>query len=564
MKILKIDYLENNYNNINFKSKPILTNKKIKPKMDLFCKSQEIKEGLMKKFIKLRDSFAEKYYPAFVEYCVSEWDFYINSTKKNMKINKEKSEIFYKLLQDEVLYKKFLKIEKIDLDKREKLQLKNIINILKEQVVSGEELEKLREIENKIAQKKNSFVFKIDNKEISKTEISKILEKEKNIELRKKAYTANIESADLIAEDLKGFVIKRNEYAKKIGYSNYYEYKLKEDYEVELEYLENLLNEVFNNSKDLIKKYSKQEQEELAKTFGINIKDLKAYHYGLLIDKNPQSKINEYIKNKELIPEISKKTYLGMGFDIENFEKEGKLVLDLYPRKGKNTHGFCFPNDAGLDVRILANLTNNYTSLETLLHELGHAVYNLNISRDLTVFERNTYPAMDEAIAMMMQDLALKENILEDIIPKNLLKEFKQTYIKEELNFIKKALLLINFEKEMYKNPKQDLKKLWHDLKIKYQMRNKSEDLDNGWALIPHYISHPAYYQNYFRATIIKVQIYNYLKEKLGNITENKETSKVLTKNLFTYGLSMKENELIENLTGKILSTDDFIKSIKD
>ena len=64
-----------------------------------------------------------------------------------------------------------------------------------------------------------------------------------------------------------------------------------------------MLNEVFNNSKDLIKKYSKKEQEELAKTFGINIKDLKAYHYGLLTDNNTQSKINNFIKNKEIIQE---------------------------------------------------------------------------------------------------------------------------------------------------------------------------------------------------------------------------------------------------------------------
>ena len=99
-------------------------------------------------------------------------------------------------------------------------------------------------------------------------------------------------------------------------------------------------------------------------------------------------------------------------------------------------------------------------------------------------------------------------------------------------------------------------------MKVKYQMRSENEDLDNGWAIIPHYLSHPAYYQNYFRATLIKAQMYNYLKEKLGNLTENSKTSEVLKEELFKYGISMEENELIENFTGKKLSIEDFFKSL--
>ena len=98
---------------------------------------------------------------------------------------------------------------------------------------------------------------------------------------------------------------------------------------------------------------------------------------------------------------------------------------------------------------------------------------------------------------------------------------------------------------------------------ISYQMRSENEALDNGWATIPHFLSHPAYYQNYFRATIIKAQMYNYLVSKLGNLTENKSTAKILSEELFKYGMSLEENELIKKLTGKNLSVDDFLKSLK-
>ena len=269
----------------------------------------------------------------------------------------------------------------------------------------------------------------------------------------------------------------------------------------------------------------------------------------------------------QVILQAAKKLNIKIILDVNKdrlmeMEKDGKLTLDLYPRKGKNTHGFCFGIDQEADARILANLTNNSMSLETLNHELGHCIYTLGTVKTLPFFDREQYPAMTEAIAMMMQDLQKREDVLKDLIPQELLNEYRKNHIKDEVNFICKALTLINFEKEMYKNPEQDLKKLWHDMKVKYQMRSEKEDLDNGWATIPHFLSHPAYYQNYFRATIIKAQIYNYLKEKLGNITENPKTSEILKKELFQYGISMEENELIENMTGRKLSVDDFIKSL--
>ena len=563
MKILSIEsfYIKNN-KNINFKSKPILTKVKNQPKIDMFCKSNEVKSALMEKFINLRNSFSEKLYPILKKYSISEWNFYINSTDENLEIVNKNYNEYKKLWQDENLYKEFLKLENIDLNKHEKKQLKEILENFEKELNSGKELKELQDIENEIAKKYNSYIPKIDGKETTKSEINKILETEKNQNLREKAYNANIQGGDLIAEDLKEFAKKRNKYARTKGYSNYFEYKLKDSYEVDLKELENLLNDIYLKSQDLIKETQNKIKEELSKEFGIEKENLKSYHYGFLTENNPEKKVNDFIKNKEQILEIAKKTYLGMGYDIEKLEKDGKLTLDLYPRKGKNTHGFCFGIDQEADARILANLTNNSMSLETLNHELGHCIYTLGTVKTLPFFDREQYPAMTEAIAMMMQDLQKREDVLKDLIPQDLLLDYRKNHVKDEINFICKALTLINFEKEMYKNPEQDLKKLWHDMKVKYQMRSEKEELDNGWATIPHFLSHPAYYQNYFRATIIKAQIYNYLKEKLGNITENTKTSEILKKELFQYGISMEENELIENMTGKKLSVDYFIKSL--
>ena len=563
MKVLKIELNNNRKLNKIIKTNNFLTKSNLVSKIDMFCKSSEVKIGLMNRFIKLRDEFGDKLYPVIKNYNISSWNFYINSTDENLQIMTNYYDEYKNLWKDEKIYNNFLKLKNIELPKHENKQLNDIIKCFEEELKYGDELKLLQDKENEIAKKYNSYIPKIDDKETTKAEINKILETENNPEIRKKAYNANINGGNLISDDLKDFAKLRNEYAKKRGYSNYFEYKLKEDFEVDLKELEFLLNDVYEKSKDLIKKELEKTQDDLSKTFGLKKEDLKSYHYGLLTENNPEKKVNDKFENKEQIVEIAKKTYQDMGYNIEKLEKEGKLTLDLFPRKGKNTHGFCFGIDTGSDARILANLTNNALSLETLNHELGHCVYTLNNSKELSYFDRDEYPAMTEAVAMMMQDLQKRENILADILSAEVLEDYKKTFVEGEVKFITKALTLINFEKQMYENPEQDLAKLWKEMKVKYQMRSEKEDADNGWATIPHFLSHPAYYQNYFRATIIKAQMYNYLVSKLGNLTENTKTADILKNELLKFGKSFEENELIKNMTGKDLAVDDFINSLK-
>ena len=116
----------------------------------------------------------------------------------------------------------------------------------------------------------------------------------------------------------------------------------------------------------------------------------------------------------------------------------------------------------------------------------------------------------------------------------------------------------------MYKNPNQDLKKLWKSVKQKYLFRGENTTEDNEWATIPHYLTHPGYYQNYFRAALIKAQLYNAMKSELGQISENVKTSKFLGEKLFKYGSSKTDDEINTTITGKSLSEEDFCNRIND
>ena len=205
-------------------------------------------------FIELREEFSKKLYNAYLNMCNSDWNFYINSTDRNLEKMTKAQDEYSKLFQDKKTYEKFKNVDTSTLNKHEKKQLKNILKDFEEELNSGKELKALRDKENEIAQKYNSYVPIIFGKEVSRTEIRTILKNEQNPEIRKEAYYANLKGADLIAEDLKEFVKMRNTYAQNKGYKTYFEYKLKEDYEVELNELKTLLDDVYNESKDLIKK----------------------------------------------------------------------------------------------------------------------------------------------------------------------------------------------------------------------------------------------------------------------------------------------------------------------
>ena len=193
--------------------------------------------------------------------------------------------------------------------------------------------------------------------------------------------------------------------------------------------MEKLINEVYSKTQDTIKEIQTKKQNDLKKFF--NVDELKAYHYGLLLSDNPEKGVNEVLEKND-ITLISKNMYKKMGYDVAKMVADGRLTLDLFPRKGKNTHGFCFGVEAGKDSRILANLTNNVISLDTLNHEMGHCVYDLGINTELPFLDRTAAsPAVTEAIAMMMGDVIKRENVLAEFLDKDLLEKFKNS-IKED------------------------------------------------------------------------------------------------------------------------------------
>ncbi len=75
---------------------------------------------------------------------------------------------------------------------------------------------------------------------------------------------------------------------------------------------------------------------------------------------------------------------------------------DLEPRPGKDQHAFQITVVRGSDIRTLCNLEPTLRWLETLLHELGHAIYDDSVDKSLPwLLRTHSHTFTTEAVAML-------------------------------------------------------------------------------------------------------------------------------------------------------------------
>ncbi len=71
---------------------------------------------------------------------------------------------------------------------------------------------------------------------------------------------------------------------------------------------------------------------------------------------------------------------------------------------------------------------------------------------------------------------------------------------------------MFRFEKELYRDPNQDLNKLWWDLVEKYQGLKRPEGaLSPDYASKIHIVSAPCYYHNYMMGELFACQVHEAL-----------------------------------------------------
>ncbi len=434
-------------------------------------------------------------------------------------------------------------------------------------------LKKIVEKETAIEQKFSTFRGTIDGKKVTSNDIRNILKEETDSRKRMQAWQASKQVGAVVADDIIEVVKLRNQGAQQLGFPNFHTMRLKAN-EQDVEDISRLFSELDSLTETPFTKIKAELDSILAKKYGVGVAGLMPWHYhDPFFQETPlvyDIDLDTYYKDHDIV-KLSREFYRSIGLPVEAILDSS----DLYEREGKNPHAFCTDIDSRGDVRILCNVKNNEQWMETMLHELGHGVYDFYMDMDTPYILREPAHAFTtEGVAMFFGRLSRNANWMQEMLglsddERYRIAETANKYAQlKQLIFARWAMVMFNFEKALYENPDQDVRSLWWKKVERYQKVQKPAGRDKpDWAAKIHFTLAPCYYHNYLMGELFASQLHHYIvydlmeRESDAGVSyvESKQTGNFLRSSVFEVGKIYPWNEMIERATGEPLQAQYFV-----
>ena len=441
-------------------------------------------------------------------------------------------------------------------------------------------LKELIDLSTEIEKSLNTFRAGLDGKPFSNNDLLEMLADEDESARREKIWRALKQVGAVVAPKIVELAKLRNRAAKTLDFENYWQMEIQLQ-EHDPEQLMAIFEELETLTRDPFAEMKATMDAEIAARFGIEVDQIMPWHYdNPFFQAAPPSKAVDLDifyeqKKKEDITELARQFYADIGLPIDGVIERS----DLYERPGKDQHAFCTDIDREGDVRTLCNIKPTAEWMDTMLHEQGHAVYDLGLDPSLP---RNLRaPAhifTTEAVAMLFGALAKTPSWIVayagadpaqvDILA-NAIKEQRR---REQLIFTRWTLVMLHMEKALYENPDRALDTLWWDHKERFQMlRRPPGHLNPDWAAKPHFTIAPVYYHNYQLGELFAAQLRHALATLADHHGPTSELSfngrqdfgQFLTRKVFFPGRRNPWPEFVEQATGEPLAAKYFAAEVQ-
>lgn len=442
--------------------------------------------------------------------------------------------------------------------------------------IPTELIERQVRLEKSLETRFTTFRAELDGRRVSDNELRDVLRGSLDSEARRRAWEAAKQVGAEVEAELLELVRLRNQGARAVGFPDYYTMMLELD-ELPGAELSALLEQIDEGTRAPFLDYRRDLERTLAERFGIEPAALRPWHYAdPFFQEAPPAAISldRWFSGRAL-PELAERFFAAVGFDVRDLLARA----DLYERPGKSQHAFCLSTDRLDDIRVLCNLRDDERWMSTLLHELGHAVYDQRIDRGLPFLLRcPAHTLTTEATAMLFGRLSknaawLARHAGVDPAEARRAGDRVRQAIRDQLLVQARwCLVMCAMERELYRDPDQDRNARWWDLVERYQGVRRPEGREApDWASKIHFSVAPVYYHNYLLGEVVASQLQVHLRDEvLGNgpgVDERYVSSPAvgdwLTERLFRPGRSVDWRRAVRESSGRALSAAALIAELE-
>ena len=398
----------------------------------------------------------------------------------------------------------------------------------------------------------------------SDNDVEKVLAHSDDTGERRAAWEASKQVGAEVEGRVRRLVEVRNDAARRLDYPHYYAMSLALG-ELSEERLFALLDELDTLTAEPFAAMKAELDAKLRDRFGVE--DLMPWHYAdpFFQDAPREAAVDldPLVAGRDLT-ELTLRTYDGLGMDLRAVVE----ASDLFTREGKNQHAFCLCVDRGDDVRVLCNVIDSERWASTMLHEFGHAAYDVHLGRDLPwALRRPAHSLTTEAVAQLYGRLSKDAGWLRDVAA---VPAAELTGVEEQVRgalrasmlvFARWVLVMCNFERGLYADPGADHNARWWDLVERFQGVTRPPGRDApDWAAKLHLALAPVYYQNYVLGELLASQLQATVEKRGGRLYDDERTGEWLRESVFGPGARLRWDHLVEQATGEPISAKAFAR----